>query len=104
MQTSKEKPEGFQTMGKKSSKTEQKKISSEFKVSETTANWIRIKIELSDLFDRIVDTYQSVFNEIPDGDYEKISDAICEIDDILNTYMAYTIEANLTFKESRSII
>ena len=83
---------------------EQKKISQEFKVSETTANWIKIKLELSDILDKIVDTYKSMFNEIPDSDYEKITDAIGVVDDMLNTYIVYTIEANIAFKENRSIV
>lgn len=83
---------------------EQKKVSSEFNVSETTAKWIEMKLELSDILENIVNTYQSMFNDIPDSDYEKLTNAIGVVDDVLNTYMVDTIEANIAFKANRNII
>lgn len=83
---------------------EQKKVSSEFNVSETTAKWIEMKLELSDILENIVNTYQSMFNDIPDSDYEKLTSAIGVVDDVLNTYMVDTIEANIAFKANRNII
>lgn len=83
---------------------EQKKVSSEFNVSETTAKWIEMKLELSDFLENIVNTYQSMFNDIPDSDYEKLTNAIGVVDDVLNTYMVDTIEANIAFKANRNII
>lgn len=83
---------------------EQKKVSSEFNVSETTAKWIEMKLELSDILENIVNTYQSMFNDIPDSDYEKLTNAIGVVDDVLNTYMVDTIEANLALKANRNII
>lgn len=83
---------------------EQKKVSSEFNVSETTAKWIEMKLELSDILENIVNTYQSMFNDIPDSDYEILTDAIGVVDNVLNTYMVDTIEANIAFKANRNII
>lgn len=83
---------------------EQKKVSSEFNVSETTAKWIEMKLELSDILENIVNTYQSMFNDIPGSDYEILTDAIGVVDNVLNTYMVDTIEANIAFKANRNII